>query len=105
MLGVWRSGSVVPVPFVPEAVVDLRDDERYLSHLDRAFPRVGPETILKAGSNYDEYPEVRGSEPHDATSGYPKIAFEAYIRLRVHDMQRAIITDLAHQAGRTSGLS
>jgi tetratricopeptide (TPR) repeat protein len=41
LLGIWRSGAVVPTPFRPQWVVDLRRDELYGATLDHFFaPRL-----------------------------------------------------------------
>ena len=40
LLGLWRSGPAVPMPFRPETVVDMRDDLRYTAMMDEIFPRI-----------------------------------------------------------------
>ncbi len=37
-LGIWRSGPVMPVPFMKDSVIDFRDIRDYASQLDRYFP-------------------------------------------------------------------
>lgn len=40
MLGVWRSGPAVPMPFRKNTVTDFRNDENYLAMLNQSFPAI-----------------------------------------------------------------
>lgn len=41
IVGVWRSGPVVPVPLTKDRVLDFRDSDAYLQLLEAGFPRLG----------------------------------------------------------------
>jgi tetratricopeptide (TPR) repeat protein len=41
IVGVWRSGPVVPVPLTKDRVLDFRDSAAYLQLLEHCFPRPG----------------------------------------------------------------